>query len=236
MDSTQDILDQTRKIEREAPLNTRLILYLLNPADYIGSQYKQVSQRWEIWSFSKKDSREYGFKYGNTFYFRELVPQKTIPSIQYDSVFIGLDKRRKQSLKEIRYMYRSAGIIPFFYIVDNVKRLYNKQYKKRISYEDVVKLVMDSKSITEVLQQNQDGMTLRTMESIFLKRKIITTNPSIKTQRIYHPNNVFVLGEDDIKHLYDFVNTPYTEIDEKEVNKYLFSSWLQRIINNEEFE
>jgi hypothetical protein len=236
MDSSPDIVYQTKKIEQEALSNTRLILYLLNPISHIGNQYIFLSKRWEIWSFSKKDSCEIGFKCGETFYFKEFAILNENIEIKYDSFFIGLDKERINTLNELKTIYTNQNLDFLFYIVDNKKSFYNSKYHKRIPYQEVIKLIQASKSITEIVQQNQEGMTLRTMESIFLKRKLISTNPSIKTRRIYNSNNIFILGEDDNAMLSQFVNTPYEEISSKEIEKYEFTSWLKRIIDNKEFE
>ena len=235
-DSTESIVAQSRIIENYVDSDVRLVLFLMNPMSYIEKHIAGVSDRWEVWSFSEQDSKQYGFKYGETFFLEKQIEKQKTEKPVYDSFFIGKDKGRKAKLAELKSLYISKGLSnSLFYIVDNKKAIYSRQYKKAMSYALVLRIVQSSKSITEVMQQNQDGFTLRVMESIFLKRKLITTNSSIKNRRIYCPKNIFILGEDNVEHLYEFVNAPYKEIDSEEVNKYEFASWLQRIVENKEF-
>jgi hypothetical protein len=236
MDSSKDIIYQSKKIEEVVSTDTRLVFYMLNPVFHTGDQHLLLSNRWEIWSFSKKESDENGFKYGETFYFKKIAALNKNTVVKFDSFFIGLDKGRLKMLDKLKDLYKSYGLNYQFYIVDNRKSLYSRKYKKNIPYMEVVKFVQESKSITEVVQKEQEGMTLRVMESVFLKRKLITTNQYIKTRRIYNPENIFILGEDDNDKLSHFINTPYIEVDVDEVEKYEFTSWLNRIILNKKFE
>ena len=92
-----------------------------------------------------------------------------------------------------------------------------------------------SRSITEIVISGQEGLTLRVMESIFLKKKLITNNLEIRNKNIYNPNNIFILGEDNIKDLPSFLKKPYQEIDNKIIDSYIYSNWLKRLINDIEY-
>lgn len=234
-DSSQDIIKQAQRIESTASPDARLILYMLNPISY-SRDYDKLSKRWEVWSFSKKESQENGFSYGETFYFKELTDLNPLPDILYDSFFVGLNKGRMKYLKDLKRLYINKNISPLFYIVDNKKALYDPRYKRRLPYSEVIKYITSSKSITDVVQENQEGLTLRVLESIFFKRKLITNNLHIRKRSLYNSENIFILGYDNNKDLYQFINSPYRAIDNKEVKKYEFSSWLNRIIKRESFE
>lgn len=234
LDSTKDTAYQSKIIENNVSSNTRLVFYLQNPVSFT-PDLNLISSRWEKWSFSRKESTENGFMYAETFYFKEFVDSRYNPKIVYDSFFVGLDKGRMTYLKELKTIFDIQNLITLFYIVDNFKALYNRDYKLRLSYREVIKLVKSSKSIIDVVQEKQEGMTLRVMESIFFKKKLITNNAAIKNRTIYSPKNIFVLGEDDIANLFHFINEPYIDIDFELVKKYEFESWLQRIISNVEF-
>jgi hypothetical protein len=45
----------------------------------------------------------------------------------------------------------------------------------------------------------------------------------------YHPNNFFVLTQDNEKEIDDFLQKPYVIIDNEIIEKYSFKSWLKRV-------
>lgn len=235
MDSTQDILYQSKRIEETVTNDCRLIFFRLNPASH-NKNHNKLSSRWEHWSFSKKESLENHFRYGETFYLSSYLALKQEVELMYDAFFIGLDKGRRQTLLNLKSELYSLGINSLFLIVDNSKYLFNKTYSKRLAYPKIIHLINKSKCIIDIVQENQEGMTLRVMESLFFKKKLITNNIYVKTRSFYSPNNIFILGQDNIINLPFFINTPYEDISETEVNKYEFSNWLHRIVNNKEFD
>ena len=95
-----------------------------------------------------------------------------------------------------------------------------------ITYEELIKLIGQSKSIIDIVSNNQKGLTLRVMESIFFKKKLITNNESIKEYDFYNPNNIFILQFDDIKNLKSFINSEYDELDKRILEKYEFETWV----------
>jgi len=235
IDSSKDIVFQTKKIEQAVSSDTRLILYMLNSISYT-SDYNQLSGRWELWSFSKKESIENGFHYGETFYYKNFLSLKIDSIVKYDTFFVGREKGRLKILQELEGELKRLNLKFLFCIISDKNVFFSKRYSRGIPYSKVINLINESKSIVEIVQEKQEGMTLRAMESIFFKRKLITNNTAIKEKKIFCPENIFILGENNIDSLISFINTPYKEIDENEINKYEFSSWLKRIITNEEFE
>ena len=63
--------------------------------------------------------------------------------------------------------------------------------------------------------------------ALFFKKKLITTSPEVKNYDFYCDENIFVLGERDLKELPQFLNSPFYEIDENITEKYTFASWLK---------
>lgn len=234
IDSTKDTLNQSKIIENHVSSKTKLIFYMVNMASYTPN-LDLFSNRWSKWSFSRKDSLKHGLKYGETFFFKSF--SENLPNVKtvYDTFFIGYDKGRMSYLNQTKKQYEDLGLHSLFYIVDNVKALFNSRYKKRINYYRVIDLANSSRSITEIVMSGQEGSTLRAMESIFLKKKLITNNPAIRNKNIYNPNNIFILGEDNIKDLPSFLQKPYQEIDNKIVDSYIYSNWLKRLINHIEY-
>jgi hypothetical protein len=66
------------------------------------------------------------------------------------------------------------------------------------------------------------------MESIFLRKKIITNDKNITKECFYDPSNIFILDHDDFNEIENFIRTPYKPINQESVNYFDFSNWLKR--------
>jgi hypothetical protein len=212
----------------------RLIYWYWNP---VKPKYDPslISNDWEKWTFDKEDSHKYKMKYNGTYYFPiQSFYQKTPEN---DVFFIGLDKGRYKELMKLQAKFEALGLTTDFHIVNEKKKVeLKKEYKPKIDYEKVIEKINNSKAILEVMQNNQTGLTLRTMESLNYSKKLITTNASIKNYNFYRKENIFILDVDDIKDLTIFLNTPYLSLPSYVVEQYHFEEWKNRLINNQELD
>ena len=69
-------------------------------------------------------------------------------------------------------------------------------YEKRLSYPDYLKKAASSSIILEIMRPGHAGLSLRPLEALFFRKKLITDNPAIRNSEVYHPDNIFILGED----------------------------------------
>lgn len=223
------------KLERVASPSTRLILYMWNPCSF-SDGYKLLSDRWEVWSFSKDDAEKYNLMYAESFFNEGFVSKLNVTGIKTDVFFIGTEKGRKSTLDEINNILKKNKISTDIKIVDNSKSIYNKKYSRGVSYPDMLKLVSTSKCLLEVTQASQTGLTQRTLESLFFKKKLITSNKLIMTCPFYNKQNCFVIGVDSWDKIYEFVNSDYEPISDTVLKNYTFDAWLQRILNKQQFQ
>lgn len=235
-DTKSNYSDYANLIEENLDCRTRLVLYLWNPANF-SHDYEKLSSRWKIWSFSKDDSANHGFMYAGTFYNENLVNTDCDSSvIKSDVFFLGTEKGRKNILDDTENILRIHGITTDIRIVDNQKSIYDRRYTRSMPYLKYLENIRSSKTILEIVQINQTGLTLRTMESLFFEKKLITNNSTIKEYAFYDRRNIFIIGEDDWSKINRFIEEDYKPIDEREKEKYKFENWLTRIINNIVFD
>ena len=228
--------EYAHKIERTVSEDTRLILYLLNPA-FFSDDYTKLSNRWEIWTFAKVDSEKYGFRYGGTFYnphLLKLTEKENRESKQTDVLFVGTDKGRKIYVNELENILTNEGIKCDFRIVDNFKSLFYTGYSREVSYLDLCKLICNSKVILDVVQEGQYGLTLRIMEAILFGKKVITTNKYLAKDEDFSSNeNIYILDKYNLKGLKSFILKPEVPYNENLKQKYSFYSWMERLIKCE---
>ena len=96
-------------------------------------------------------------------------------------------------------------------------------------YKDVLNKTFESKCVLELLQEGQTGLTTRSLEALFLGKKLLTNNVAIKERDFYRSENVFILGEDDPDSFVEFLNIPTVPVDDGIKHYYTFDGWIERI-------
>lgn len=196
--------------------NCKIVCYYLNVICETNKNVLEDRNIDTFWTFDKEDAKKYNINYYPQFYAKEVELNKK--RILYDTVFLGRNKGRKKELEEIKNLFLEMNLIPNIKIIDS-----EKDY---ICYQEYLDLVSESKTILEIVDSKQSGMTLRCMESIFLNKKLITNDTSIKNYDFYNKNNIFIIGIDKYETLKEFINGKYQIVDKHILEKYEYSSWL----------
>ena len=172
----------------------------------------------EFYTFDEEEAEKYNFKFNTTYYSKRVKLKKK--KIKYDVLFLGRAKDRYDDLMKLDKQYKELGINTLFKVITD-----EKDY---IDYYDYLDLIAESKSILDFNAYNQVGLSLRTMEALFFKKKLITNNENVKNYDFYNKNNIFILGKDNIKNLNKFINSKYVDIDQKIIDYYDFDNWIER--------
>lgn len=186
----------------------------------------------KIYSFDLNDCRKYNLFYNSQFYFNIRKDPDVI--LAYDSCFIGYDKGRYKILKQIADTLEQNNFNYLYQIKANTSRKIKyripARYKinKEIDYGTIIENIKSSKSIIDIVQKGQSGLTLRAMEALFLDKKLITNNIYIREYDFYNKDNIFVLRDDNsnLDQLSVFLNKPHIKTDDNIKQKYLFRNWI----------
>ncbi|HIF9178742.1 TPA: hypothetical protein ACX6QN_003591 [Photobacterium damselae] len=205
----------------------RIIIWYWNPVSKSVPIERFSKYGCEIWTFDKDDSIKFNIKYNLQYYFNNVKP--IISHTNNDVFFVGGDKGRLDYLLKIKSQLESLGIKSIFNITNTSKIKIRKGiYQNRISYDEVMCEINNSKAIIDVVSKNQSGLTLRPLEAMFFRKKLITNDFDIVNRDFYSKENVFILGKDNINNLPYFLQRPYKEIPDSILLKYDFDLWLFR--------
>ena len=206
-----------KKIKRTKKEN-KVIVYFWNYIDDNNKYILNDKNIDEFWTFDKNDAKKYNMKYNPQFYTKNVKIQDE--QNKYDVLFLGRSKTRKKDIVDLEKKLKEEGIQTNFKIIEN-----EKDY---VSYDEYLKRIAESKCILDYNQEGQVGLSLRPMEALFLERKLITNNTDIKNYDFYNHDNIFILGEDNINEIKEFINKPYKKIDQDIIDYYDFDQWLNR--------
>ena len=209
----------SKYIKKKNP-NCKTILYFWN----IVSEYKIYQELFkdnnidEFWTFDKNDAEKYNMKYNPQFYTNNVKLNKK--NNKYDVLFLGRPKSRKEAILKLKNELIEKDLRVNFKIIEK-----EKDY---IPYDNYLEILAKTKCILDYNQDGQIGLSLRPMEALFLEKKLITNNEDIKNYNFYNPNNIFILGEDNIEKIKDFIEKPYEKIEQKIIDYYDFKEWIKR--------
>lgn len=175
--------------------NSKFVFIFTNPVSTIPLKYiKIINSNYDlVISFNQYDCQKWGYTHYSGIYSK--IDVKIDESIaESDVFFVGQEKGRLEEILNIYYFLSSQGIKCDFYIsgVDSkhVEKISGIHYNHYLNYVEVVQHVLRSKCILEVLQKNQNGSSLRTMEALIYEKKLISNNKNIKVERYYKKNQI----------------------------------------------
>ncbi len=166
----------------------------------------------------------------------EITPQS-------DIYFVGYDKGRIEEIATLAECFESLGLSTDIRVRadENSPKdpRYSRFYTERVlnyhraagmSYLDSVRALLGSRAVLDIVQQGQAGMTLRALEAMFLKRKVITTNLSVKEEPFYHSSRIFILGYDNMESLVDFIGSDFEPVEPNILRRYELTEWIKNFL------
>jgi hypothetical protein len=197
-------------------------------------------------SFDKADCTNvgYGLHFRPLFFldgYRDVenIPQKmaidlffvgTVHSDRY-ALLMALRKAGEKLGKKIEfYMFFQSKIL--FYRMKAFNKSFRRAQQKDFKFipmakDKLLEKLSSSKIILDIQHPSQQGLTMRTIEMIGARKKMITTNSEIIQYDFYHPNNILVIDRQDIEIDPDFFDSPYVELERELYQKYSIEGWLE---------
>lgn len=214
----------------KSPKN-RIVLFYENRADKT-IRPDTVPSYVEKWSYDKDDCKTYSMRWGAPSYFMEYRREQN-DSSKYDVLYVGRDKGRAERLLKLENKLKTNGLRTYFHICADRQFLRYKKnyYKKLLSYDEYLDLLVDSKAVLNIVPEGQTSVTQREMEAVFDGIKCITNNHGIKHFELYDESIFYVLDEDINKTIHDFLNMETKKFDENILKQYDFDQRMQQILS-----
>ena len=191
------------------------------------SKFKRV----KFCSFDILDCKKYGFTYIEQFYYDNLqIPQEA--RVEQDVFYISNDRGRIDQIHWINEQLTGRGLKCNIRVVrdDSSQGKEDSLYVlSGIPYTNVLKEVSKSRMILEVICNGQTGPSLRVMESIFFRKKLITTNKAIRQYDFFHPSNIYIVEDTRLEGLQNFLESEYVDLPDSILQKYKISHWINRL-------
>lgn len=205
-----------------APKNVSVFLWnpVLGHSDSssIKEQKKQRLQHlkeigYTLYTFDKKDAEDHDLQLRPQVYCQTKPQFLNGNKIHLDAFFVGQDKGRLQKLNQLQEVFKKYGLNLRLHVIADKQIKYTTHEKSLItysslSYTEYLSLLVQSRSVIELLQSTQSSETIRSLESAFFNKKLITNNISILESDLYDKDRVFILGHDKMESIAAFLNRP----------------------------
>lgn len=212
---------------------------------------KQVQKYFDkCYSFDRRDIEETpSLKFLPLFYSRkyEEIGKRNNTNFKYDFCFVGTAHPKKYKFikmmsEQLKSVYPNQFIyfffpspIVYFYrkIMNNElrKAKYNKFHYVPLKGKDMNDVYETSRCVLDSAQDGQLGLTIRVLEALGAKKKLITTNEDVINYDFYKPENIYVYeGKIDLENV--FFTHEYKEISKEVYEKYSLRSWLKEILED----
>lgn len=232
---------------RESQPQARFLLYQWDAVENFPAIEKVQKFFDKCYSFDKKDvENNPKLKFLPLFYIRryEEIGRNQIIDYKYDFSFVGTAHPKKYKFinqmteqlsrvypRQFIYFFFPSRIVYFYRKIVN-KELRNAKYSEfhytPLNGQELDEIITNSKCILDSAQAGQSGLTIRVIESLGAKRKLITTNTDIVNYDFYKEENIY-LYEGAFYYNSTFFNNPYVDLEEEIYKKYSLNSWLNEI-------
>lgn len=233
---------------KENQKDAKFILYQwdsLKNFPYIKKMYKFFDR---IYTFDKGDAQKENIIFLPLFYSEKYSEIARInKAIKYDTLFVGTAHPQKykfinQMVQKLAVKYKKQYIYFFFpsRLVYIYRKLFNPEFKKAhlrefhfkpLNDKEIDKLFSESSIILDAPQKGQSGLTIRVIEALGAKKKIITTNSDVINYDFYRPENIYVYNG-KFNFNAPFFKCNYYDISKNIYEKYTLNNWLNIILND----
>lgn len=197
----------------------------------------------KIVTFDYKDSKRYKWGYLPLFYIDDLI---TSEKKEIDILFVcGLHSNRAAILKKLKDICNKNNYSLEAKLLTNKYIYYKKKLIDRdaiyvdiprsevsfVSYDltHMYKLYSKARVVVDYTHPNQQGFTMRTIECLGCKCKLITNNKIVLDSDFATSDNVILYEKEYLEIPEGFVKSEYNDIDNYIYEKYALSKWVETI-------
>ncbi len=227
--------------------DAKLILYLYDSVADIPGVEKKFKYYDRILTFDREDAINLGIEFRPLFFSDDYIAREKSQDFKYDIAFLGtmhsdrfkiikkiMQQANEKKWKSYWFLFMQAGFMFYWYWL--TKSEYNFIDKKYFSLEkksgsEIASIVNQTKVIIDIESPGQKGLTMRTIEMIGLKKKLITTNRDIINYDFYDIDNICVVDRKDPIIPNYFIDIPYKEIQDTTYWRYHIDSWILDVLS-----
>jgi hypothetical protein len=202
----------------------------------------------KTFSFDPVDAHDENYVFLPLFFPEKRIDKQ--PTIDFSAVLTikpgKLDNFRKiQAIlpKDVScyfYLFLQSRFVFLYYKIKDRKEFRNWHMNsftyKRLERVDYYNIIGASKVVIDCQMKNQNGLTMRTFETLHNRRKLITTNSNVKNYDFYCPSNILIVDDDTTPEaIQNFLQKPFDNRFDIS-DGYSLREWVKKLISDSSLE
>lgn len=228
---------------RKAYPCARLVFYTWDSLENKPFSKRNLSFYDSCFTFDPVDAKKFGMGFRPLFY-TDGFDRAVQSDCTYDLSFIGtvhsdrhrialaLLKQLPPDTRTFMYLYLQAPWVYYFrrIFTNTINGAKRDDFRFDPLSKDVVQATFfASRAVVDIEHIQQRGATMRTMETLGSKRKLITTNASLRNYDFYNPQNIQIIDRNTPRLDQEFLRTPYEAVPEDIRQKYSLRQWVRDV-------
>lgn len=194
-------------------------------------------------TFEPKDAHEHNLHFRPLFFIKDYQNAKKNVNVKYDVVFIGSAHTDRYSIGEkIREICTSNNLKAYFYYYAQnkaaflLKKIFDKNLKKfdikklnfkKLKHSEIASIYAQSRSVLDINKPFQEGLTMRTFETLASGKKLLTTNSDIRNYPFFDEELISVIKRDQVQIDLEFLKSDSKKINQETLEMLTLDSWLE---------
>ena len=193
-------------------------------------------------TFEPKDAQEHNLHFRPLFFIEDYQDTRESNNIKYDIVFIGSAHTDRFLIGEkVRKISSSLNLKTYFYYYAPskaaflLKKVFDQNLKKfdikkltfkKLKHSEIADVYAQSRSVLDINKPFQDGLTMRTFETLAAGKKLVTTNSDIRNYPFYNEDSILIINRDQVEIDGDFFTSSSKKISLENLEMMTLDSWI----------
>ena len=222
--------------------SAKMIYYSYDAVQEYPKFLKLYSYFDQNFTFEPKDAHQYNLHFRPLFFLTDYQQTTEDLSIKNDVVFIGSAHTDRYLIGEkVKEICATKNLKTYFYYYAQskaaflLKKVFDQNLKKfdlkklsfkKLKHSEIAEIYSQSRSVLDINKPFQDGLTMRTFETLALGKKLLTTNSDISNYPFYDAENIMILNRNQIEIDAEFFKSDFKKIDPKTLGMMTLDSWI----------
>ena len=198
-----------------------------------------------VFSFDPADVDFYGLCLRPLFYTPQFSVSHPHGTFAYDLSLVGtahsdrydvisrLTHSLSPAINTFWYLYLQAPWVFYVYCLLKPSMRSSKPDEFRyatLPISAVNDIFMSSRAILDIAHPRQNGLTMRTLETLGASKKLVTTNAAVREYDFYDPVNIAVIDRSAPFIEPDFFRSAYSPLAPRILSRYSLAGWLDDVL------
>ena len=237
------VTEETMRLFHKKYPQSHFIMYQWDSVNNNPRAYEIAKYFDHVYTFDNIDATTLGWIYRPLFYTSE---DTNVPKDIDISYVCSIHSERIQILNKLKSLCSNKKFKLYTYVYSNKLIYYKRKYLakvpeyqmaedsdikfKPLRTDDTIRIYQRSNIVVDYTNPNQTGFTMRTIECLGNRCKLVTNNNDVKNADFFNDQNIYVYDGLNLNIPDSFITSPYVSLSNELYKYYSLSGWLDFLL------